>query len=332
MRSGPAGPTCASATPIRRWAPTPSTDGWYRTGDIGVLDADGFLTITDRLKDVIIRGGENISAAEIEEAIAALPHVAEVAVVAAPDARLGEHVCAVVRLAPGVPSIDLREIAEHLERAGLARQKWPEEVRVVSRLPAHGVGQDPQGRSPAAGPAPRPRGRRPVDVARPKATLAMWPGVEDLVLTAAIRAELATLVDLVAEKAVDLNTLEADVLARIEIVVGGWGGTVLDTALLARMPNLRLLAYAAGTVKATVTPATWDHGVIVTSAAAANAVPVAEFTFAAIVMIAKDVFRIRERHRDVRGRSPPPGRARPAPWARRVCASGSSARRRSAAS
>ena len=69
---------------------------------MGVLDADGFLTITDRLKDVIIRGGENISAAEIEEAIAALPQVAEVAVVAAPDARLGEHACAVVRLASGV--------------------------------------------------------------------------------------------------------------------------------------------------------------------------------------------------------------------------------------
>ena len=69
------------------------------------------------------------------------------------------------------------------------------------------------------------------------------------------------------------------------------------------MPKLRLLAYAAGTVKATVTPATWEHGVVVSSAAAANAVPVAEFTFAAIVMIAKDVFRVRDRHRDARGRS-----------------------------
>ena len=61
-------------------------DGWYRTGDMGALDSDGFLTITDRLNDVIIRGGENLSAAEIEEAIATLPQIAEVAVVAAPDA------------------------------------------------------------------------------------------------------------------------------------------------------------------------------------------------------------------------------------------------------
>src|SRR5262249_40094913 len=82
-------------------------DGWYRTGDVGVLDAEGYLTITDRLADVIIRGGENLSAAEIEVAIAEIPHVAEVAVVAAPDARLGEHACAVVRLAPGVASIGL---------------------------------------------------------------------------------------------------------------------------------------------------------------------------------------------------------------------------------
>ena len=74
------------------------------------------------------------------------------------------------------------------------------------------------------------------------------------------------------------------------------------------MPKLRLLAYAAGTVKATVTSATWEHGVVVSSAAAANAVPVAEFTFAAIVMIAKDVFRVRDRHRDVRGQQPVTGR------------------------
>ncbi len=84
--------------------------------------------------------------------------------------------------------------------------------------------------------------------------------------------------------------------------MGGWGCSLLDDALLARMPKLRLLAYAAGSVKHTVTPATWDHGVVVSSAAAANAVPVAEFTFAAIVMIAKDVFRVRDRHRETRGR------------------------------
>ncbi|HJR24993.1 MAG TPA: AMP-binding protein, partial [Acidimicrobiales bacterium] len=65
-------------------------DGWYRTGDVGVLDDDGYLTITDRVSDVIIRGGENISAQEVEELVLGLPGVAEVAVVAAPDERLGE--------------------------------------------------------------------------------------------------------------------------------------------------------------------------------------------------------------------------------------------------
>ncbi len=132
----------------------------------------------------------------------------------------------------------------------------------------------------------------------------MIPGVEALVLTPDARAELDALVDLVAPTAVDLNALDAQVLAEIEIVVGSWGCSVLDAALLERMPKLRQLAYAAGTVKMTVTPATWEHGVVVSSAAAANAVPVAEFTFAAIVMIAKDVFRVRDRHRAAHGREP----------------------------
>jgi acyl-CoA synthetase len=110
-------------------------DGWYATGDIGVLDADGFLTITDRKKDIIIRGGENVSAAEVEGVMARLPGVAEVAAVAAPDARLGEHVCAFVRGAPGGDVPDLNAVRTHLEAAGLARQKWPEELRVVDELP-----------------------------------------------------------------------------------------------------------------------------------------------------------------------------------------------------
>ncbi|MEH0421277.1 AMP-binding protein [Streptomyces sp. B21-083] len=110
-------------------------DGWYRTGDIGVLDADGWLTITDRKADIIIRGGENISAAEVEEALLGLDGVAEAAVVAVPDPRLGERTAAVLRMLPGRPAPGLAEVLPHFERSGLARQKWPEEVHEVDDFP-----------------------------------------------------------------------------------------------------------------------------------------------------------------------------------------------------
>ncbi|TDD86049.1 AMP-dependent synthetase [Actinomadura darangshiensis] len=111
------------------------SEGWYRTGDIGVLDADGYLTITERKSDVIIRGGENISALEVEEALLGMPGVAEAAVVSAPDARLGEHAAAVLRLRPGHAAPAIGEMRAHLEGAGLARQKWPEELHVVEDFP-----------------------------------------------------------------------------------------------------------------------------------------------------------------------------------------------------
>ena len=110
-------------------------EGWFRTGDVGVLDADGYLTITDRVKDIIIRGGENVSAAEVEQLLAHMEGVAEVAVVAAPDERLGEHGCAFFRMQPGYEAPDLAAVRAHLQEAGLARQKWPEELRSVDELP-----------------------------------------------------------------------------------------------------------------------------------------------------------------------------------------------------
>jgi len=108
-----------------------SPDGWYRSGDVGVLDEAGYLTITDRVKDIIIRGGTNVSAAEVEELLIRMPEVAEVAVVAAPDERLGEHGCAFFRMRDEAGAPSLQEIRRHLEDAGLAKPKWPEEIRQV---------------------------------------------------------------------------------------------------------------------------------------------------------------------------------------------------------
>ncbi|MFF8450031.1 AMP-binding protein [Streptomyces leeuwenhoekii] len=110
-------------------------DGWYRTGDIGTVDADGWLTVTDRKADVIIRGGENISALEVEEILLGLPGVAEAAVVGVPDPRLGERAAAVLRMRDGWQAPGLAELRLHLERAGLARQKWPERIHAVDDFP-----------------------------------------------------------------------------------------------------------------------------------------------------------------------------------------------------
>lgn len=116
-------------------------DGWYRTGDIGVLDDDGYLTITDRTADLIIRGGENISALEVEEVLLGLPDVIEAIVVAAPDARLGERVAAVLRVRDGGTMPTLDEVRAHFEAGGVARQKWPEELHQADDFPRTASGK-----------------------------------------------------------------------------------------------------------------------------------------------------------------------------------------------
>lgn len=117
------------------------SDGWYRTGDIGVLDDDGYLTITDRTADLIIRGGENISALEVEEVLLSLPDVIEAIVVAAPDARLGERVAAVLRVRDGGTMPDLDQVRSHFESNGVARQKWPEELHLAQDFPRTASGK-----------------------------------------------------------------------------------------------------------------------------------------------------------------------------------------------
>ena len=99
----------------------------------------GHVTITGRLKDIIIRNAENISASEVEEILQQHPAIADVAVIGLPDPKTGERACAVVVLADGVESFTLVEIAEHCGALGLARQKVPEQLEIVDELPRNAM-------------------------------------------------------------------------------------------------------------------------------------------------------------------------------------------------
>jgi acyl-CoA synthetase (AMP-forming)/AMP-acid ligase II len=109
-------------------------DGYFLTGDIGVRDGQDALLITDRKKDIIIRGGENISAREVEDLLMMHADIAEAAVVAMPHARLGEGVCAYVVLARS-KSLTVEDVGAFLTKHDLARQKYPERIFEVAALP-----------------------------------------------------------------------------------------------------------------------------------------------------------------------------------------------------
>lgn len=114
-------------------------DGWLRTGDMATIDEAGYVVIKDRSKDVIIRGGENISSVEVENALAAHPAVLECAVVAAPDERFGEAPVALVVLKPGATA-SAKELRAHC-RERLARFKVPREFHLRDALPKGGTGK-----------------------------------------------------------------------------------------------------------------------------------------------------------------------------------------------
>lgn len=117
-----------------------TADGWFRTGDLGQLDEDGYLRIVDRLKDIIIRGGENVAAAEVEAAIYNHPAVAECAVVGLPDERLGEIVGAIVYPKPGEP-LESESLIQFVKR-DLASFKVPARVWIADQpLPKLGSGK-----------------------------------------------------------------------------------------------------------------------------------------------------------------------------------------------
>ncbi|MFD9487171.1 class I adenylate-forming enzyme family protein [Streptomyces sp. NPDC059991] len=110
-------------------------DGFLRTGDLGFVKESGHLVLTGRLKDVIIRKGENISAKEVEDLLAAHPAVGDVAVIGLPDVERGERVCAVVEQPPGAEVLTLDAVVAYLRGAGLSVHKLPEQLEVVEALP-----------------------------------------------------------------------------------------------------------------------------------------------------------------------------------------------------
>jgi long-chain acyl-CoA synthetase len=114
-----------------------SDDGWAHFGDLGRLDEDGFLHVTGRVKDTIIRGGSNVNPFEVEDVLRGSPLVQDVCVVGRPDEDLGERAVAFVVAAPGeTPTLD--DLTAHLEQQGFTRYKWPEGLHLLDALP-HGA-------------------------------------------------------------------------------------------------------------------------------------------------------------------------------------------------
>jgi len=119
-----------------------SDDGWFRTGDAGWLDADGYLFLHDRIKDMIVSGGENVYPAEVENALLSHPRVVDAAVIGVPDDKWGETVKAIVVSAPGSP--DDEELATDIiaaTRSRLAHYKCPTSVDFVDALPRNPSGK-----------------------------------------------------------------------------------------------------------------------------------------------------------------------------------------------
>jgi len=114
-------------------------DGWFRSGDMGCVDEDGYFAIVDRKKDMIIRGGYNVYPREVEEVLYEHPAVAEAAVIGVPDAQLGEEVAAAVALKPGAAA-DPAELREHV-KSQVAAYKYPRRVWIVDELPKGPTGK-----------------------------------------------------------------------------------------------------------------------------------------------------------------------------------------------
>ncbi|SCK30944.1 cyclohexanecarboxylate-CoA ligase [Variovorax sp. HW608] len=114
--------------------PTYDAEGWFDTGDLAYMDAEGYIRINGRTKDVLIRGGENVPVVEIEALLYKHPAVALAAIVGYPDARLGERACAFVELRPGA-TLDLAAVQAYMAECKVAKQYWPERVEIIEGVP-----------------------------------------------------------------------------------------------------------------------------------------------------------------------------------------------------
>jgi cyclohexanecarboxylate-CoA ligase len=115
-------------------------DGFFLTGDLAVMDQEGYIEIKGRKKDIIIRGGENISVKEVEDLLYDHPHISEVAIVAMPDKDMGEKACAFIVLKEG-ETLDFQEMCRFLEGKGVAKQKFPERLLIIDQLPMTASGK-----------------------------------------------------------------------------------------------------------------------------------------------------------------------------------------------
>jgi acyl-CoA synthetase len=120
-------------------------DGWMLTGDYCTVDRDGYLTVSGRASDFIIRGGKNVSAAQVEDEVAMHPSVALAAAVAMPDSTFGERVCVYVEQRPGTAPLTLDALLAHLDARGVGKELWPERIEVVDALPRSSGGKVAKG-------------------------------------------------------------------------------------------------------------------------------------------------------------------------------------------
>jgi acyl-CoA synthetase (AMP-forming)/AMP-acid ligase II len=115
--------------------------GWFRTGDLGTVDDGGYVRVTGRMKDIILRNAENISAVEVENVLITHPGIDDVTVIGVPDPRTGERCCAIVVLAAGAAPVTLADLLAHCKEHGLASYKVPEQLQTLDALPRNAMGK-----------------------------------------------------------------------------------------------------------------------------------------------------------------------------------------------